>query len=93
MNVVVLDHVGQAVRAKDVKIALFCIMFVQFDVHGRLDAFWRAEGVPHLDLLTIYAPLAARDLVVSKQDAHPNAVAHAMAAQAVGDFVAQNLGE
>ena len=62
-------------------------------VHERLDAFWREQGVPHLDLLTIYGPLRARDLVVNSQDAHPNAVAHAMAAEAVGDFVAQHLGD
>lgn len=60
-------------------------------IHGQLDEFWRTLGVPHLDLLSTYASHASSEMVVSREDAHPNARAHAMAADAIAPFIAANL--
>ena len=56
-------------------------------VHQQLDAFWKAEGVPHLDLLEVYSPLDPGDLVVNSFDAHPNERAHEIAARAIVRFL------
>jgi hypothetical protein len=56
-------------------------------VHQQLAAFWKEQGVPHLDLLPVFEPYPARDLVVNPYDAHPNAKAHALAADAITEFL------
>lgn len=56
-------------------------------VHVRLDALWQNLGVPHLDLLGAYQGLPPTALTVSRQDAHPNEQAHALAATAILDFL------
>ena len=61
------------------------------DVHGKLGNCWKALGVPHLDLLSVYAGHKPRELVVNRYDAHPNERAHAMAAEAIAGFVEQHL--
>lgn len=51
--------------------------------HARLDAFWRAEGVDHLDLLPVLRGEPPARLVVNAADAHPNEHASALAAAAI----------
>lgn len=57
------------------------------DVHEQLDRFWADRNVPHLDLLETFASESAEDLIVSAHDVHPNEHAHAMAAQAIEEFL------
>jgi lysophospholipase L1-like esterase len=60
-------------------------------IHKQLDDFWKAENVPHLDLLSIYKNEAPTRLTVNRFDAHPNEYAHQLATDAIEKFVAQNL--
>lgn len=60
-------------------------------VHDNLNRLWRELGVPHLDLLEIYASHAPSELVVGKRDAHPNEKAHAMAADVIDAFIKNQL--
>jgi len=55
--------------------------------HEIVDAFCSAEDVPHLDLLTAFEGEDASDLVCSALDAHPNERAHALAAEALLEFL------
>lgn len=52
-------------------------------VHQQLGAFWEEFVVSHRDLLPIYRRLGAADLTVNQFDAHPNELAHLLAAEAV----------
>ena len=61
------------------------------DVHAQLDAFWKSNGVPHLDLADAYRGYAPRQLVVNRFDAHPNEYAHELAAQALEAFIQTHL--
>jgi lysophospholipase L1-like esterase len=55
--------------------------------HAELNSFWREQGVPHLDLLPVYANIPPRDLVVNPHDAHPNERASRLAAEAIENFL------
>lgn len=57
------------------------------EIHRRLDGFWDALGVPHLDLLPVYDGRPRSELVVSRHDAHPSAAAHALAAERLAPFL------
>jgi hypothetical protein len=57
----------------------------------RIDAFWAKRGVPHLDLLPVYEPYAARELVANPHDAHPGELAHRLAADAVERFLVERV--
>lgn len=61
-------------------------------IHQQLDDFWKAENVPHLDLLSIYKDQPATKLTVNRFDAHPNEYAHQLATDAIEKFIAQNMG-
>ncbi len=61
-------------------------------VHAKLDAFWKQLGVPHLDLLALYEAHRGETLTVNAHDAHPNARAHALAAEAISEFVQKSRG-
>jgi hypothetical protein len=52
-------------------------------VHAKLDAFWRQQGVPHLDLMATFRPYEPSELTVNRFDAHPNEYAHGLAADAI----------
>lgn len=60
-------------------------------IHKQLDDFWKAENVPHLDLLSVYNNEVGSKLTVSRFDAHPNEYAHQLATGAIEKFIAQNL--
>jgi hypothetical protein len=60
-------------------------------VHEKLDAFWQTMRVPHLDLLTVYAPHQGARLTVNRHDAHPNVYAHSLAADAILKFIQDNI--
>lgn len=60
-------------------------------VHRQLQSFWSDSGTPNLDLLALYSGHDIKSLVVGPLDQHPNEKAHAMAALAIGDFVARQI--
>jgi hypothetical protein len=62
-------------------------------VHAKLDQFWQEIGVPHLDLLSLYESHRNESLVVNAHDAHPNVQAHALAVEAIMDFLRRNAGQ
>lgn len=59
-------------------------------VHDQLGEFRREFDVPHLDLLSSYAEYAPEDVTVSPFDAHPNELAHGIAAQAIMTFLEES---
>lgn len=61
-------------------------------VHARLDRFWQNLRVPHLDLLPLYEEHRGEKLTVNPYDAHPNVRAHALAAEAIKQFIDESLG-
>ena len=56
-------------------------------IHENLDRFWEAQGVPHLDLLPVFEGQPVKKLTLNRFDPHPNEAAHALAAEAIGDFL------
>ena len=60
-------------------------------VHDELNKCWRDLGVPHLDLLEVYKSISPEKLVVDRLDAHPNEYAHALAAEAIGIFLREQM--
>jgi hypothetical protein len=62
-------------------------------VHEQLGSFWREQGVPHLDLLTVYQGMAPGKLVVNRFDGHPNEQAHRLAAEAIDRFLREQPGK
>jgi len=59
--------------------------------HDRMDTFWKERGVPHLDLLTIFSNLPPTEITVNARDPHPNSHAHALAAEAIADFMKRQI--
>jgi lysophospholipase L1-like esterase len=59
-------------------------------IHEQLDEFWRSQHVPHLDLRATYEGYEPRDLMVNRFDAHPNELAHELAANAIVEFLHDN---
>lgn len=59
--------------------------------HGQLDRYWQEQGVPHLDLLATFSNLPPATLVVNAHDAHPNEYAHALAAEAIDEFLKRQI--
>lgn len=58
------------------------------DAHARLQAFWAARGVPHLDLLPALEKAAAEGtLTVNAYDAHPNVRANRVVAETLDPFL------
>ncbi len=56
-------------------------------VHEQLASFWHQHHVKHLDLHPVYHKLKPDDLMVNSLDAHPNELAHLMAADAILKFL------
>ena len=59
--------------------------------HEKLAKYWEERGVPHLDLLATYSKRSTSELVVNPHDAHPNELAHALAAAAIDEFLKQHI--
>lgn len=62
-------------------------------VHEQLDQFWQEQGIPHLDLLPVFSNLPPSKLVVKRHDSHPNEYAHALAAEAIHEFLRRHITE
>jgi lysophospholipase L1-like esterase len=60
-------------------------------VHEQLDQLWQRLGVPHLDLLPLFAEHSAGRLTVSNRDPHPNERAHRLAAEAIAAFLDREM--
>lgn len=60
-------------------------------VHDQLSQYWKERGVPHLDLLPVFSNIPPAKLVVNAHDAHPNEYAHALAAQAIDEFLKREI--
>jgi len=90
-----LDALRKAVTSRGGRLSVVTFPMMQLvgpdyplrDVHRRLDAFWRGEGVAHLDLLDVFDGRAAGDLVVNRFDPHPNEEAHRIVADALLPFL------
>lgn len=61
-------------------------------VHDVLGRFWQEQGVPHLDLLTVYADLPPSRVTVNRLDAHPNEHANKLAAAAMDKWLQGFIG-
>jgi hypothetical protein len=59
--------------------------------HQRMNQFWHDHQVPHLDLLPTFSNLPPATITVNEHDAHPNAYAHALAAEAIDSFLKEQL--
>lgn len=62
-------------------------------VHDQLDQFWQQQGIPHLDLLPVFSNLPPSKLVVNRHDSHPNEYAHALAAEAIHEFLKRHISD
>ena len=99
------DEVGLALRlaqemctARGVRLGVVCFPLLHrlddlplADVHEELGRKCAAAGIPFLDLGPAFAGKDASALWVHPTDHHPNATAHAVAAQALLPFVQQLL--
>ncbi len=59
--------------------------------HEQLDRFWQERGVPRLDLLATFSNIPPAKLMVNRHDAHPNEFAHALAAEAIDEFLKREI--
>ena len=59
--------------------------------HERLNAFWRENSIPCLDLLGLFESHKDLRLTVSSADAHPGREAHALAAAPIDAFIRANM--
>ncbi len=60
-------------------------------VHDQLDHYWKERGIPHLDLLATFSNFPPAKLMVNPNDSHPNEFAHALAAQAIDEFLRHEI--
>jgi lysophospholipase L1-like esterase len=60
--------------------------------HQALNRFWSERGVAHVDLLPVFVRHDVRELMVNRLDAHPNELAHRLAAEALTPLVLRHLG-
>jgi len=77
--VVTFPYMDQALRFKS--------------VHEQLGQYWKTQGIPHLDLLATFSNLPPAQLVVNPHDAHPNEYAHALAAEAIEEFLQREIAQ
>ena len=94
-----LTGLAEYCRFRNLKLLVVTFPFLQAlgpdyayaGIHRRLDRLWSELGVPHLDLLPVFASYAPEQVVVGKYDAHPNERAHAVAADAIGEFIDKQM--
>ncbi|HVM50478.1 MAG TPA: SGNH/GDSL hydrolase family protein [Candidatus Acidoferrum sp.] len=65
--------------------------YAYYTIHDQLNQCWRMLGVAHLDLLDTYRNIPSARLIVNANDPHPNEYAHALAAEAIGKFLEEQL--
>ena len=94
-----LATIKQSMDAANVKFSVVIFPFMHAlgpnykyrEIHNKIDAFWKSLNVPYLDLLSVYDSYPASALVVNAHDAHPNELAHTIAAKAINDFLNKNV--
>lgn len=86
-----LAEIIQACRQRNVEVRAVLLPFLRISgeqfrprrIHGRLVEFFKSQGVEVVDLLPTIASYDPDDLVVNGHDAHPNALAHKLFADAI----------
>lgn len=94
-----MENVIYFTRKKNIKLAVVTFPFLQEDfenyqfkeVHNKLSAFWNEHQIAHLDLIHALKEKLGKDLVVNSFDAHPNELAHQIAASEIEKFIKQSL--
>lgn len=78
------------------KVAVFPLIpdmskgFKMKSAHERVNAFFREEGIPYIDISDKFRELPAKKLMVNKFDAHPNEFAHKVIAEEIWDKLLRN---
>jgi hypothetical protein len=62
-------------------------------VHDQLNQFWKALGVPHLDLQPVFAGEKPEKITVNRFDAHPNEYANGLAAKKIDQFLTELIAK
>lgn len=62
-------------------------------VHEKLNRFWEEQKIPHLDLYDTFNKFSPKQLTVNRFDAHPNELAHDLAAHDVEIFIASETAQ
>jgi hypothetical protein len=57
----------------------------------QLNRYWEEAGIAHLDLLDVFSNHPPAKLVVNPHDAHPNELAHTLAANAIDAFLKREV--
>lgn len=57
------------------------------DIHQRVATFFRANNIPVIDLLDVYAGYSPDDLLVSRRDFHANELGHSLATTAIFETI------
>ena len=91
-----LNAFGKMTRIRGGRLLVVTFPFLhaplQFkSAHDELDRYWQEKGVPHLDLLAIFSNLPPAKITVNANDAHPNEHAHALAAEAIDEFLKRQI--
>jgi len=60
-------------------------------IHQQLDRFWDGINIPNLDLLPTFSSYQPAVITVNKFDAHPNELAHRLAAESIEKFIRQHI--
>jgi hypothetical protein len=59
--------------------------------HDALNGWWSELNVPHLDLLPLFMGMSPKKITVNRFDAHPNQLAHALAANQIETFLMKQM--
>ncbi|MBI2009812.1 MAG: SGNH/GDSL hydrolase family protein [Candidatus Chisholmbacteria bacterium] len=57
------------------------------DIHQNVATFFKANNIPVIDLLDVYAGLSPDDILVSRRDFHANELGHSLAAEAIYETI------
>ena len=57
--------------------------YVFSDIHSLLSQFWQESNIPFVDLTKAYRSYGPSKLKIHADDAHPNEIAHEIAAKAI----------
>jgi len=96
-----LAEIQQEVRSRNGRLMVVTFPFLHAlgkdyeyrDVHAKLEHFWAAQGVPHLDLLRTYESVSPKKLTVNSLDPHPNELANELAANAIWEFIKEQTAK